>query len=66
MQQIKMKNKVYSVFDKENLEYITDITEDELFEVVAKRGQRFLRQRYGFAEQNYSIKYITDKFNATS
>lgn len=33
----KNENKVYSVFDKENLEYITDITEDELFEVVAKR-----------------------------
>lgn len=31
------EKKVYSVFDKENLEYITDITEDELFEVVAKR-----------------------------
>jgi|GEM_PF-6054294 len=33
----KNENRVYSVFDKENLEYITDITEDELFEVVAKR-----------------------------
>lgn len=33
----KNENKVYSVFDKENLEHITDITEDELFEVVAKR-----------------------------
>ena len=33
----KNENKVYSVIDKENLEYITDITEDELFEVVAKR-----------------------------
>lgn len=33
----KNENKVYSVFDKENLEYITDITEDEIFEVVAKR-----------------------------
>lgn len=33
----KSENKLYSVFDKENLEYITDITEDELFEVVAKR-----------------------------
>lgn len=33
----KNENKVYSVFDKENLEYITDITEDELVEVVAKR-----------------------------
>lgn len=31
----KKENKVYSVFDKESLEYITDITEDELFEVVA-------------------------------
>lgn len=31
------ENKVYLVFDKENLEYITDITQDELFEVVAKR-----------------------------
>ena len=28
---------MYSVFDKEILEYITDITEDELFDVVAKR-----------------------------
>ena len=33
----KNENKVYSVFDKENMEYITDITEDELFKVVAKR-----------------------------
>lgn len=31
------ETKLYTVYDKETFEYITDISEDELFEVVSKR-----------------------------